>query len=155
ARGGFHIDTAVVGQAHLVVAGLADFAIVAVGRGVLLVVETLGIGRIEIATRADRAGDRQHRYLTALLPATGAGNEGMPEATDLLVVIAPAGVMAADRADLDQTERGGCARERIAVILAADEGVDLALQRSGGGLQQRREGQRQQTGDTGNAATGG
>ncbi|MNV33586.1 hypothetical protein D3C71_1249570 [compost metagenome] len=107
-------------------------------------IEALGIGGVEITARANAAGHRQHRHLTALLPAASAGNEGMPEATDLFVVVAPARVMAADGADLDQAERRRCTRVGIAVVLAADEGVDLALQRRRRGLQQRRERQRQQ-----------
>lgn len=71
----------------------------------------------------------------------------MAEPADLRIVVAPAGVMLADRADLDQAERCRRAREGVAVILAADEGIDLALQRDrGGGLQDRREGQREQAG---------
>ncbi|KAG1396950.1 hypothetical protein G6F59_013727 [Rhizopus arrhizus] len=103
--GGLGIDAAVAGQAHLVVAGLADLAVVAIGRGVGLVVELLGVGGIEIATGADRAGHRQHRHLAALFPAAGAGDERMAEAADLVIVIAPARIMTADRADLNQAER--------------------------------------------------
>ncbi|KAG1389051.1 hypothetical protein G6F60_013483 [Rhizopus arrhizus] len=138
--GGLGIDAAVAGQAHLVVAGLADLAVVAIGRGVGLVVELLGVGGIEIATGADRAGHRQHRHLAALFPAAGAGDERMAEAADLVIVIAPARIMTADRADLNQAERCGRAREGVAVVLAADEGIDLTLQRRRRGLQQHRRG---------------
>jgi len=136
ARGGLGVDAAVAGQAHLVVARLADFTFVGVAGGVGLVVEALGVVGVEVATRTDRARHRQYRNLPALLPAAGTGQERMAESPDLGVVVAPAGVVFADRADLDQAERGRCAREGIAVILAADEGVDLALQRGRGGLQQ-------------------
>jgi hypothetical protein len=119
------------------------------------VVELLGVAGIEIAARTDRARDRQHRHLAALLPATGAGDEGVAEAADLLVVIAPARIVAADRADLDQAERCRRAREGIAVVLAADEGVDLALQRCRRGLQQhRRRRQRKQAGQAHQRARG-
>jgi len=146
ARGGFGINAAVAGQTHLVVAGLADFAFVGVTGGVGLVVEALGVVGIEIPARADGAGHRQYGDLAALLPAAGAGQEGMAETADLRIVVAPAGIVFTDRADLDQAERGRGARERIAVILAADEGVDLPLERGRGGLQHRGEGQHGQAG---------
>ena len=124
-RGGFGVDAAVIGQAHLVVAGLAHFAVVGVARGIALLVEGLGVAGIEIAAGADAAGYRQDRDLAALLPAAGPGQERMPEAADAGVVVAPAGVMRTDRADLDQAERRRRAGKGIAVVLAADEGVDL------------------------------
>ena len=154
-RGGLGIDAAVAGQAHLVIAGLADLAVMRVRSGIGLVVEVLGVSSIEIAARTDAAGDRQDRHLPALLPATGARDEGVAETADLLVVVAPAGIVAADRADLDQAERCRCAGEGIAVVLAADEGVDLALQRRRCGLQQHRHGRkRQQTGQARQRAGG-
>ncbi len=154
-RSGLGIDAAVAGQAHLVIAGLADLAVMGVGRGIGLVVELLGVAGIEIAARTDRARDRQHRHLAALFPAAGTGDEGVAEATDLLVVIAPTRIVAADRADLDQAERRRRARERVAVVLAADEGIDLALQRCRRGLQQhRRRRQRNQAGQAHQRARG-
>ena len=124
-RAGFGVDAAVIGEPHLVIAGLADFAIVRVARGIAFLVEGLGIVGVEVAAGADAAGHRQHRDLAALLPAAGAGQERMAEAANAGVVIAPAGVVRADRADLDQAEWRRGARIGIAVVLAADEGVDL------------------------------
>src|SRR5688500_11769243 len=103
--GRFDIDSAVVDEPHLVVARLPYFAAMLVAGAVLRVVERLGIGGVEITLRRDAANDRKHRHLTTLLPATRAGQEGMAEAEDLLVVVAPACVMRADRADLDHAER--------------------------------------------------
>ncbi len=124
-RSGFGVDAAVIGEPHLVITGLAHFAGMRVARCIAFLVEGLGVGGVEIPARADAAGHRQDRYLPALFPATGAGQKRMPEATNSGVVVAPAGVVRADRADLDQAERSGRAGIRIAVVLAADEGVDL------------------------------
>src|SRR5687767_4171418 len=95
----FGIDAAMIGQAHLVIACLSDLAFMRVPRPIALVIEALGIARIEIAARPDRAGHRQHRDLPTLLPAAGTGNEGVSEAEDLFVVVAPARVVGADRTD--------------------------------------------------------
>ena len=125
-RGRLGVDAAVIEQAHLVIARLPHFTVVAVAGGVGLVVETLGILGVEVAARPDRAGDRQDRDLAALLPATGAGQERMAEAADLGIVVTPARVVLTDGADLDQAEWRRSAREGIAVVLAADEGVHFA-----------------------------
>lgn len=47
---------------------------------------------------------------------------------------------------IDHAERRRRAREGIALVLAADEGVDLSFQRDRRGLHQRRDGQGQQAG---------
>ncbi len=148
ARGGLGVNAAVAGQPHLVIAGLTHFTLMGVAGRVGLVIEALGIVGIEVAARPDAAGHRQDRDLAALLPAPGPGQERMAEAADLRVVIAPAGVVLADRADLDQAEGGRGTREGVAVVLAADEGVDLTLQRGRCGLQHRGEPQHGQTGQS-------
>ncbi|MCW0459549.1 hypothetical protein NB717_000617 [Xanthomonas sacchari] len=149
-RGGFGIDAAVIGQPHLVVAGLAALAVVLVARAIAGVVERLRVARIEIAARTDAPGHRQHRDLAALLPTAGTGQEGMAEAADLRIVVAPAGVVRADRADLDHAERSGRTGEGVAVVLAADEGVDLGTEPRRGGQcrrhQQQGQGERAQQG---------
>ncbi len=126
-RRGFDLDAVVVRQPDLVVASLANLARVRVGRGIRLVVEglCLRVACVESAARADAAGHGQGRDQSALLPATRAGHERMTEASDPRVVIAIAGVVPADRADLDHPERGGCTGEGVALLLGADEGVHL------------------------------
>ena len=137
-RGRFDIDAVVIGEPDLVVAGLADLARVRVGRGIRLVVEGLGLRvvRVEIATGADAASDRQGRDLPALLPASRARHERVAKAADLGVVVAIAGVMLGDRADLDHPEWRGRAGKGVALVLGADERVHL----------QRRIGRRRQRG---------
>src|SRR6185312_2774280 len=80
-RRGLGIDATICVQVHPVIPGLADFALMAVGRSVVFLVESLRIARIEIPVRPDRPGDRQDRDQPALLPATCAGKKGMAETT--------------------------------------------------------------------------
>ena len=137
-RGRFDIDAVVIGEPDLVVAGLADLARVRVRGGVGLVVERPGLRiiGIEVATGTDAASDRQRGDLPALLPATGPRHERMTEPADLPVVVAIAGVMLGDRADLDHPEWRGRAGKGVALVLGADERVHL----------QRRIGRRRQRG---------